>query len=223
MNIIPIKKRNIIIGDSINNENYIGKPLYLYQIRNTVNSMKYVGISYNLEKRIEQHLSSLRKGKHVCDELQKDFKKFGEESFVSEIIFETIFVSSDQKALIERLAILTMNNLYNTNNYSHKFKQSVNYKKAFIVNERDKVVNPYKGLKFKILLKGNSSIPFETTTPDFLKSKEITSFRICGIKEFGMLLYIRSKLYKEFKEYGFKLKTKYSEDYYILYCKIFTT
>ena len=220
MNLDPIKKRNIIIGDSINNENYIGKPLYLYQIRNKINSMKYIGISYRIDKRIEEHLKKLKKGDHVCEDFQADFNKFGEESFVFEVIFETAFVSSDQKALIERLAILTMNNLYNVNQY--KFKTKVSHKKRFIVNNRNRVINPYKGLEFNITLEGRKIIRYDELTPSYLNSKNIKSFKIFGIKEIAMLSFIRNRMYRDFNAAGEKLTTKYSEVNFVLYCNIIT-
>jgi hypothetical protein len=210
MNLEPIKKRNIIIGDSINNENYIGKPLYLYQIRNKVNSMKYIGISYRIENRMEFHLSKLRKGNHVCEMLQNDFDSFGEDAFVSEIIFETVFISSDQKALIERLALITMNNLYNTNKYDHKFKKNP---KVLI---RDRKL--FQQQTFEILFSNNKKMEYAYDSPSMLKSKGIKSFRVENVDKNTFDL-LKNKMYRDFRNIS-KISIKYNRYSSVINCII---
>lgn len=49
----------------------------VYVITYLPTGKKYVGRTSNLENRIQQHMSTLRHGKHNSKELQKDYNKFG--------------------------------------------------------------------------------------------------------------------------------------------------
>jgi hypothetical protein len=53
----------------------------VYVITNTVNGMTYIGSSYEVRKRINQHRSALRRGNHIIGLLQKDWDQFGEAKF----------------------------------------------------------------------------------------------------------------------------------------------
>lgn len=59
----------------------LNKERVIYSIVNTVNQKMYVGLTMNLKRRKLDHLSKLRNQAHVNHLLQKDFNKFGEESF----------------------------------------------------------------------------------------------------------------------------------------------
>ena len=58
----------------------------IYVIKNKTNDKVYVGSSKSLNKRISQHLSSLRNNNHENDYLQKSFSKYGEKSFEFKIL-----------------------------------------------------------------------------------------------------------------------------------------
>lgn len=53
----------------------------IYKILNTVNGKFYVGSAVSLERRKQEHFTSLRKGKHSNVLLQRSFNKYGEGSF----------------------------------------------------------------------------------------------------------------------------------------------
>lgn len=57
----------------------------IYIIKNKINKKVYIGSAYNINRRISNHLNSLKKGKD-SPLLQKDWNKFGEESFTFEIL-----------------------------------------------------------------------------------------------------------------------------------------
>lgn len=46
----------------------------------------YIGQSKNVEGRLKGHKSDLRNGKHGCEDLQEDWNKFGEDSFVWKVV-----------------------------------------------------------------------------------------------------------------------------------------
>lgn len=58
----------------------------IYCIENLINHKKYIGQSKNYKKRISDHLSELRNGKHFNDHLQHSWDKYGEENFSIYII-----------------------------------------------------------------------------------------------------------------------------------------
>lgn len=70
----------------------------VYQIRNLVNGKVYIGKSKNLQSRKSGHFASLRKGLHANKHLQNSYNKYGEKSFVFEIVE---YVDNEEK-LIER-------------------------------------------------------------------------------------------------------------------------
>lgn len=58
----------------------------VYQIRNTRNGKAYVGSAANFRIRSRTHLLALRRGHHHSAALQRSWDKYGEESFVFEVI-----------------------------------------------------------------------------------------------------------------------------------------
>ncbi len=53
----------------------------IFSITCKVNKKKYIVIAGDCDKRMREHLIQLRKGKHKCQNLQEDFKAFGEGKF----------------------------------------------------------------------------------------------------------------------------------------------
>lgn len=58
----------------------------IYVITNNVNDKKYVGQSYDLERRFRAHRNELRRGDHGNSHLQAAWNKYGEHSFSFEVI-----------------------------------------------------------------------------------------------------------------------------------------
>ena len=58
----------------------------IYSIRNIINDKKYIGSTTNLKTRYTQHKSKLRHKKHCNLHLQNAWNKYGEKSFVYEIL-----------------------------------------------------------------------------------------------------------------------------------------
>jgi group I intron endonuclease len=60
----------------------------IYKITNTISNKIYIGCASNVRTRINGHLYDLRKDKHNNSYLQKAWVKYGEESFIFEMIEE---------------------------------------------------------------------------------------------------------------------------------------
>lgn len=60
----------------------------VFQIRNTVNGKIFVGSSVNLDAIWNRHRSELKLGGHRNEQLQKEWKEFGEDNFKYEILSE---------------------------------------------------------------------------------------------------------------------------------------
>lgn len=58
----------------------------IYSIRNLVNDKIYIGSAVNFDRRIAAHFSTLRRNCHKNPHLQNSFNKYGEESFIWEIL-----------------------------------------------------------------------------------------------------------------------------------------
>jgi group I intron endonuclease len=54
----------------------------IYEIRNVTNGKRYIGSSFDIKRRLGQHKSSLRTGRHDNEHLQRAFNKYGESGFV---------------------------------------------------------------------------------------------------------------------------------------------
>ena len=61
-----------------------------YAIQCVKNNKVYVGITSNLEYRLEQHFSALSLGNHISKRFQHDFDKHGVKSFLAYILEEDI-------------------------------------------------------------------------------------------------------------------------------------
>tara|TARA_Y100000592_G_scaffold3462_1_gene5021 strand:- start:1402 stop:1995 length:594 start_codon:yes stop_codon:yes gene_type:complete len=60
----------------------------IYQIKNIINGMMYIGSSVNIQKRWQQHLRLLRKNSHENSHLQNSFNKHGESNFEFSVLIE---------------------------------------------------------------------------------------------------------------------------------------
>lgn len=66
-----------------------GYPVYIYKLECTKTGRVYIGKTYSPERRHKHHLFMLRAKKHVIEEMQADFDKYGESSFVFTVL-ETV-------------------------------------------------------------------------------------------------------------------------------------
>lgn len=67
----------------------------IYLIKNATSGRVYVGSALRIERRFNEHRSTLRRGKHRSQVLQRAWNKYGEEDFTFEIV-------ADESRLIER-------------------------------------------------------------------------------------------------------------------------
>ena len=58
----------------------------IYEIKNLINSKKYIGQSADIVKRERMHFWMLRNGKHKNPHLQNAYNKYGEDNFIFKII-----------------------------------------------------------------------------------------------------------------------------------------
>lgn len=75
----------------------------IYSISNKINHKKYIGQTFNLNARRNQHLSLLRRNIHSNKKLQNSFNKHGEHNFSFNVILTD--VSSDEINDIEKFLI----------------------------------------------------------------------------------------------------------------------
>lgn len=54
-------------------------PRKVYALQHNVTKKIYIGSSANLEARYSNHMSNLRKDKHINKDMQNDFNKYGED------------------------------------------------------------------------------------------------------------------------------------------------
>lgn len=67
----------------------LGYPVYIYKLECIKTGRVYIGKTYSPERRHKHHLFMLRAKKHVIEEMQADFDKYGESSFVFTVL-ETV-------------------------------------------------------------------------------------------------------------------------------------
>ena len=58
----------------------------IYEIYNIKTGKRYIGSSKNIESRWQSHISGLKRGDHHNYYLQKDYHRYGEDSFVFTVI-----------------------------------------------------------------------------------------------------------------------------------------
>lgn len=54
-------------------------PRKVYAIRHNVTNRVYIGSSYHVDKRFNEHISALRAHRHIVEDMQADFDKYGED------------------------------------------------------------------------------------------------------------------------------------------------
>ena len=71
------------------------KPAGIFQIKNTANGKVLLGSSLNLEGPLNSHKFMLTSGSHRNELLQKEWKEYGHDKFVFEIL-EVVKVTDDE-------------------------------------------------------------------------------------------------------------------------------
>ncbi len=71
------------------------KPAGIFQIKNTANGKVLLGSSLNLEGPLNGHKFMLTSGSHRNELLQKEWKEYGQDKFVFEIL-EVVKVNDDE-------------------------------------------------------------------------------------------------------------------------------
>ncbi|MBZ0202796.1 MAG: GIY-YIG nuclease family protein [Ignavibacteria bacterium] len=74
-------------------------PAGVFQIRNTVNGKIFIDSSTTLKTVFNRHKVTLNFGSHVNTVLQKEWKEYGEDKFVYEILGEIKLTDDDSIAL----------------------------------------------------------------------------------------------------------------------------
>jgi len=71
-------------------ERMAGRKFTIYAIKCKKNNKIYIGLSCDFEQRMYSHFCTLNNGKHTNEQLQKDYNRYGEESFEIYIIEEDL-------------------------------------------------------------------------------------------------------------------------------------
>jgi hypothetical protein len=95
------------IGQQFNGEFF--KPISgIYKITNIKNGRIYIGQSKSVQQRIATHFLELHQGRHIIDELQKDWNQYGAYSFLVELVEEVFnerFRLDREREILEQYAI----------------------------------------------------------------------------------------------------------------------
>ncbi|MEI6411835.1 MAG: GIY-YIG nuclease family protein [Bacteroidota bacterium] len=78
----------------------------LFLVRNTANGKIFIESSVNLDKIWNRHRTELEIGSHRNTELQKDWKTYGEASFVFEVLAEIDTENMDNNQINKELKLL---------------------------------------------------------------------------------------------------------------------
>lgn len=131
----------------------------IYCIRNLKNGKRYIGQSRNISIRFSQHFSDLRCQRHGNEVLQRAWNKYGEKSFIGEILQEC---EDDELDLLEVKFIAEFSSDRHSNGYniergghrikpmaeSTKIKLSASLKGKKWTDERKKAMSIYMTGRF---------------------------------------------------------------------------
>lgn len=98
-------------------------PREIYAIKHNVTKRIYVGSSANPKRRFATHLSTLRNGNHIVEDMQRDFDEYGED--FTFIILGTISKHEDRHREYEVMSFLESN----TRGKGYNYKDHVNFEK----------------------------------------------------------------------------------------------
>lgn len=152
---------------------------YIYTIKNIINNKNYIGSTNNIKRRINEHFNNLKKGNHNY-KLLNDYKLYGKNNFIYEILEEYSGENEEELQEIENYWISKLDSINNGYNIKTANKNSFKKNKKFHGTKNHKV-------KLK--------------TNDYIKIKEEL------IKNDGLAL--KDKIKKLMKEYKISDKTIY--------------
>lgn len=112
----------------------------VYKITNIVNQKVYIGQSVSIQSRWKEHINSLRRGASRCTLLQRAWNKYGEESFVFEVLE---LCSPDMLDEIEISYIL----FYDSCNNGYNIEQGGNKNKHLSDDTKKKIREAHLGKK----------------------------------------------------------------------------
>lgn len=75
----------------------------IYQIKNKITEQIYIGSSKNYENRKRRHIQSLNNNKHINPKLQNSWNKYGFDSFLFSVLFETDNLFEDEQKELDKL------------------------------------------------------------------------------------------------------------------------
>ena len=107
----------------------------IYEIKNTINNKRYIGQSVDIKKRIKQHKTTLKNNTHGNKHLQYAYNKYGERSFVFNIICQCHLNELDEK---EIFYIKKYNSFYDGYNLTQGGDYNPNYNQYGINNKSSK-------------------------------------------------------------------------------------
>ena len=118
----------------------MNKQCGVYEIFNMVNGKSYIGQSTNITQRLSRHKSELRHNKHQNLHLQNAWNKYGEHSFLFNILE---YCNIDELDDIERYYI----NIWNLTNsqYGYNVESGGNLNKTLSEKTRKKISESKKG------------------------------------------------------------------------------
>lgn len=90
----------------------------IYRIRNTENAMEYIGESKNIYVRVLRHIHLLRSNSHHCQYLQNAWNKYGNNSFVFEVV--ELIPDAGRREKQERYYIRKSKRCYNVTGNANK-------------------------------------------------------------------------------------------------------
>ena len=132
----------------------------VYQIRNIKNNKVYIGsTSMPFSNRKQTHFATLRKNKHHSKHLQRSYNKYGESSFIFEILkicSINIIIKSEQ-IWLDRIKSYLPNNGYNILRLASSCrgrKLTEEHKRKISISEKGKIVSKETRLKLSIINKG---------------------------------------------------------------------
>ena len=98
---------------------------YFYIIGCMRNDKIYVGVTYNPKSRYLSHICALRGNRHINKDLQEDFNRYGEDSFVFKVIDASTCGRryEKEKRLMEALKTYDPEHGYNQNDVYFKSKK----------------------------------------------------------------------------------------------------
>lgn len=83
---------------------------YIYYIINAQNGKRYVGQTFNFERRKSQHLNELRKKTHHSHKLQNAYNKYGEDNFIWEV--DEVEIDNEEDLSLAEMAMIEHYNSY---------------------------------------------------------------------------------------------------------------